>query len=653
MSLSSNVAAKIAGIDAPFVASDPEKYIKANTFQYKVLINTWLGIVKDIRGPRQATALENHMRIHGLLSTISQCSDLANAIIQSNFTLSNLGDLGFLMVEDPRLSLQILRYPKRFSPLEADLLEREGIKTFAAKNLASRGEPCRIAYSKGWRRTSNGWKLETGPVLEWDIEYPDWLIDLVKSYVSKIYPTKRVRPFSPEELFKKGYFSSGTTAEGSKTLAEKVCSYSIVSPCFGHPMYPSMVKPGGIPDYIAVEAVPKSYKQPRIIGEVPAYFQYQLQGVRTYMEEARAKSIYRDSIILDDQAPNQLLAFIGSVQGTVATIDLSSASDSISSALARRCFSKIWFDSIEQNNPKYLLYPDATLARRWIWQTSGNATTFEGESGLFLAIALSAHETVERFTKVDDLIPPRVYGDDLECDVRVYDTLCDFLELLGFQVNKDKSFTVGSFYRESCGVEYWCGLDTSTKYWPRKAIGGKNENDYAALIQLQHRLFEFETSESYLYRLIVDDCKYRFHIDMTSSLPGTDCEDLWAIAPYFLKIYAPYDKQKGLPLNTPEEVYVREGHYALVSSYPRRISDSLKNSRDNRLGTLIGWEAQLHMYLYTQWLIHGPSFEGSGIHLNVGGDRVLLDEVIGVRTPKESIMRYLANGQMRWDIVPV
>lgn len=650
ISLSSEAAAKIAEIDAPLVSSDPEKYVNLNVFQYKVLIKTWMGIIQSIRGPRQANALLTKIKMEGLLHTISQCSELANAIIQSNFQLNDLGDLGFLMVEDPRLVLQMLRYPKRFSPFKADLLAEKGIESFIETNLAARGTPVRIAYSKGWKKTASGWKLETGPVLEWDIEYPDWLISSVKSYLEGIYPTRRKTPFTQAELFRKGYFSSGTTAEGCKTLVDKLSAYAISCPYYGDIMYPCMVNPGGIPGYICIDAVPKDYRKPRIIGEVPAYFQYHLQGARTYMEEARAKSKYKNCIILDDQSFNQEMAFVGSVDGSVATVDLSSASDSIARPLAQKVFPHVWFDAIERNNPDTFLMPDMRQIRRWMWQSSGNATTFEAESGLFLAIALSATEYVELFTG-EKMIPPRVYGDDLVCDTRVFQTLSEFLTILGFKVNLDKSFAVGSTYRESCGVEYWCGLDTATKYWPRKGLNGKSPECWAAVISLQHRLFEFEEVDIYLSNLVFDRCKDLFNIEMTSSLPGTECDDLWSIVPKYKQLTAPYDKDKGLP-NIPSVNYEREGHYALTSSYPKKLSEAQKAERSNKVGTLMGWESQLHMYLYTQWLIHGPSFSSSGIILNVGGEQRLLDEVLGVRTPKESFMRSLAKGQMRWEIVP-
>lgn len=638
-SLSSNEAAKIAALDAPLVASNPKQYVSANVFQYQVAVNTWCLLIEDVCGCRSAQAMRNNIIMHGLLPTISECSELANRIVASGFTLDDLGDYRYLAVEDTRLSLQVLRFLKRFTPIGADLILQTGLDNFKATNARAKGVPYRIAYSKGWSKNSFGeWRLESGPVLEYRCYYPSWLIKQVKAYLKKVYPTRRRSPLTEVEIFQKGYFSSGVTAEGAKVLADKVSAYSLVTPYFGDVMYPTLLGTGGIPDYIAVCAVPKNYKTPRIIGEVPAYFQYEMQGIRGIMEEVRAKGSYYDQIVLDDQTMNQAAAFAGSIDGCVATVDLSAASDSISHSLAEQVFDPIWFEAIEKVNPKYLMFPDNSLVRRWIWQTSGNGTTFECESALFLAIALAATATCELWLG-EELIPPRVYGDDLVCDTRVYETLADFLELLGFTVNREKSFhSHGSGYRESCGVEYWCGYDTSTKYWPRKPIWKKDPESWSSLISMQHRLFEFEQCEMYLTELVLLTMRDVFHIEMTSSLPGTDCEDLWNIVPKYIPLEAPVDKKKGLPKDADQNWYRREGHYALSTVYPRALKDREKETKGHLFK--IGWENQLAMYQYVQFLVHGPVYSCP------------LDKLLGVREKKASILASLYLGDSQWTLIP-
>lgn len=334
-----------------------------------------------------------------------------------------------------------------------------------------------------------------------------------------------------DQLLMEGRFSNGVSANGSKTLYEKYREWCELTPGYqDNLMYP--VWRYGFHDYgerddidyVKAVAVPKSYKTPRIIAEVSAKCQFFQQGIRKWLLHFLERNNYSDFIILDDQTINQEWSRLGSIYGTYATIDLSSASDSISRHLAKKILPYGWFDVIEEFNPPFIMV-NGKKEKRNILLTSGSGDTFVVESIIFLAIAFSAWEYVQIMCPDTAYLAPRVYGDDLICDSRCYDTTRDFLQKLGFTVNESKSFSDGR-YRESCGAEWFCGLDTATKYFPRKAYDESSPEFLEGLIALQHRLYEFENCEQWLSATIKQ--LYRTHTggkELTSSYPGTECYD--------------------------------------------------------------------------------------------------------------------------------
>lgn len=638
--ITSKAAAELAEKDAPLVASNASQYVSANKEAYFILTNTWTSIVHDVCGPRAAQSLVNYFYTRGVIPCISDANNLANDLILQEFCQDSLqSDLSFLFVEDPRESLQVLRYPKRFSPLKADLVRKQGLADFLSVNAKCKGEPAVILYSQGWSRRPNGeWRLQTGPVLKYYKNYPRWLVKMVRNYTYQLLPENT--NVDIKTLEDTGYFSNGTTAFGSKTVLQKLWEYTYDSYCLGDVFYPLGGIPETIPDtdFVRVVAVPKSYKVPRLIAEVPAYRQFCMQGLRTISERCTQQTIWKDCIILDDQSFNQEGAFVGSVQGTVATIDLSAASDSISQCLAEELLPSNWLAAIDAINPKWMLVEGQRI-RRWIFQTSGNGSTFDFESKIFLSIALAATEYVSLYEH--DLIPPRVYGDDLECDVRVYDTLVDFLDMLGFVVNKDKSFTVPSRYRESCGAEFWCGLDTSTKYFPRKPINLSRNEGWQSVIELQHKLFSYPTADQFLVEYVRSNMKRIYGFTMTSSRPGSDCSDLWEQVPFYLKGEAPH--AAGCKLPDDPSIYLREGHYTLVTRYPRSLKDPVPAMRNQKPRLFLrgndcvyGDDDILNIYRYKRFLQHGPSFDTK------------LDELLGVRSARQSMMAQAYIPESRW-----
>lgn len=160
---------------------------------------------------------------------------------------------------------------------------------------------------------------------------------------------------------------------------------------------------------------------------------------------------------------NRRLAYLGS-EGRPAgdrsfcTIDLKSASDSISLELVDSLFPK-WFSEILKylRSPVTRLPDGSTLALNMV-STMGNGFTFPLQTLIFSAVVSAVYQQMGiPQTRVDARSPNwSVFGDDIVVCRKAYDRVCHILSLFGFTVNVDKSFKEGPF-RESCGRDFFKG----------------------------------------------------------------------------------------------------------------------------------------------------------------------------------------------------
>jgi len=161
---------------------------------------------------------------------------------------------------------------------------------------------------------------------------------------------------------------------------------------------------------------------------------------------------------LNAQEPNQLLAYYGSKNGKVATIDLSSASDTIARELVRLLLPDHWFTPMDWCRSKKGTYVSRTSGESsefWYekFSSMGNGFTFELESLIFYSLALSCTEILGESKGLC-----RAYGDDIAIPTSVVALLEEVLSFCGFSVNPRKSFSVGCF-RESCGADFFNGVN--------------------------------------------------------------------------------------------------------------------------------------------------------------------------------------------------
>lgn len=192
--------------------------------------------------------------------------------------------------------------------------------------------------------------------------------------------------------------------------------------------------------------VPKDARSLRPIVVEPLLNGFFQKGVGAYIK----KRLLLVGIDLLDQSINQNLAYQGSLDGSFATIDLSSASDTVSLGVARLLLPEEWFDFLlGLTTGKLQIGADVRELHKF--SSMGNGFTFELESLLFWSVAKAVVELLKMESRVS------VYGDDIIVPSHAYKLTTECLMELGFFVNSEKSFSTGPF-RESCGADWFNGI---------------------------------------------------------------------------------------------------------------------------------------------------------------------------------------------------
>lgn len=198
--------------------------------------------------------------------------------------------------------------------------------------------------------------------------------------------------------------------------------------------------------------VPKNAKTDRFACKEPTGNMFLQSGIGRHIRT----TLKRVGINLNDQTRNQQLAKLGSINGELATIDLKSASNSVTITLCYLLLNRDWYDAVVRcRSPEGKI--DGAWHRWEMMSSMGNGYTFELESLLFWALS----EAVRRLTGTPGIVS--VYGDDIIAPVACSHALIAVLNYAGFRVNNDKSFIHGPM-KESCGKHYHNGLDITPVY---------------------------------------------------------------------------------------------------------------------------------------------------------------------------------------------
>jgi len=169
--------------------------------------------------------------------------------------------------------------------------------------------------------------------------------------------------------------------------------------------------------------------------------------------------------IRSQQIRNRFLAQSGSVDDSLATIDLSAASDSISVELVRLLWPDEWYRFFMCARSPSASVLDCDLKLNMM-STMGNGFTFPMMTLTFLSLVYANrrinHSSCSRRLFLDRSCTA-VFGDDIIVPAYEYQGLVEVLEGAGFSVNSEKSYFSGPF-RESCGGDYYCGVFMTPPY---------------------------------------------------------------------------------------------------------------------------------------------------------------------------------------------
>lgn len=210
--------------------------------------------------------------------------------------------------------------------------------------------------------------------------------------------------------------------------------------------------------------VPKDAKKDRGIAVEPSinvYYQLALGGVIRNRLRRFGIDIQRGEPL------HRRLAAEGSRFETLATIDLSNASDTVSYNLVKLLLPRKWFEALDS-----LRSPFTLVKGKWVrlekFSSMGNGFTFELETLLFFAMSFVATESsgVEPIPGVNI----STFGDDIIVPTAASKNVLAILKYFGFTPNARKTFIEGVF-RESCGGDFFNGSAVRAHYldsFPRR-----------------------------------------------------------------------------------------------------------------------------------------------------------------------------------------
>lgn len=279
-------------------------------------------------------------------------------------------------------------------------------------------------------------------------------------------------------VWERARFTSGSTTSRTKRKGDPYFKYSRSQPVDVTPrchaiayaimsatprwaaegaLHNIIVRPNG-----TVTTVPKNSKIDRCIEQQPDLNAMCQKALGLALDDRLA----RVGIDLHNQESNQALAWVGSFDGSLATIDLSAASDSIAYRLVMDIIPPDWFDALDRVRVPtgFVKNPPSGVPEviRWeLFSTMGNGATFGLESLIFYCLAKAVIEEAG----IDPVVGTNlaIYGDDIIVPSSVADRLIWVLHACGFTTNGDKTFTSGPF-RESCGRHYYNGDEVTPIY---------------------------------------------------------------------------------------------------------------------------------------------------------------------------------------------
>lgn len=283
----------------------------------------------------------------------------------------------------------------------------------------------------------------------------------------------------------------GTTAEGCTSIKEK---------------YNWMWLPKRVVKELYKFGYSVSRSMPVLDSEIPSKQTFvpkrwdALRGIsmentgKMWAEQGLMKALYsyihwhpylKKRINLISQKQNQEYARYASYMQVYCTCDYSSASDLIGARLVNTIFDKVPFKRLLMvlRSKTSQLGDKTTKLQKFA--PMGNALSFPVESIIFGALC-------ELSCRWAGVAPTwSVFGDDVILPVQAFPHLEVLSLALNFKLNRDKSFVESSF-AESCGREYFNGVDVTPMYFRIQVSNLKNPvnaDNFSAWVEMVNNCF--------------------------------------------------------------------------------------------------------------------------------------------------------------------
>lgn len=187
----------------------------------------------------------------------------------------------------------------------------------------------------------------------------------------------------------------------------------------------------------------------------------------------------RVGIVLEEaQVKHQSLVRSCSRSGELSTIDLSSASDTMATNVIQFVASEGWFALLDTLRARLTVANGRTYVTD-SFSSMGNGFTFPLQTVLFYSIATVACHGKRVWVYGDDIIVPSEHFEETQLLLRFF----------GFTPNPSKSFGPGSPFRESCGADYWLGVDVRPEFVYKVPSGPVDWiNLHNKLVRIEERL---------------------------------------------------------------------------------------------------------------------------------------------------------------------
>lgn len=218
-------------------------------------------------------------------------------------------------------------------------------------------------------------------------------------------------------------------------------------------------------------AVPKDSRGPRLISsEQSEYMAYQQCMRHELVAHIETNYLAGGHVNFADQTVNGRLALQASSDGSLATLDLSKASDLLSLDLVDALFEDTGIHQYLMNSRS--THTQTPLGSQCLrkFAPMGSALCFPIQALTFYALIVGRLQAIG--VRLGDAARSvYVYGDDIIVPIEHVHEAIDVLESVGLKINKSKSCFTGKF-RESCGVDAFNGEDITPikikKLWNTK-----------------------------------------------------------------------------------------------------------------------------------------------------------------------------------------